>query len=78
MHRETPRDLTVLAIEENDYVLAAQSVGAPDWRIMTHHILPNSWGPVIVQATLRIGLAVLAAASLSFLGLKWNTPLWND
>jgi peptide/nickel transport system permease protein len=65
---------TVLAIKENDYVLAAQSVGAPDWRIMTRHLLPNAWGPIIVQATLGIGMAVLAAASLSFLGLGVQPP----
>jgi len=65
---------TVLAVKENDYVMAAQSVGASDWRIMTRHLLPNSWGPVIVQATLGIGMAVLAAASLSFLGLGVQPP----
>ncbi len=65
---------TVLAVRENDYVKAAQSVGASDWRIMTRHLLPNSWGPIIVQATLGIGIAVLAAASLSFLGLGVQPP----
>jgi peptide/nickel transport system permease protein len=48
---------TVLAVRENDYVKAAQSVGASDWRVMTRHLLPNSWGPIIVQATLGIGMA---------------------
>jgi len=65
---------TVLAVRENDYVKAAQSVGASDWRVMTRHLLPNSWGPIIVQATLGIGMAVLAAASLSFLGLGVQPP----
>lgn len=65
---------TVFAVRENDYVKAAQSVGASDWRIMTRHLLPNSWGPIIVQATLGIGTAVLAAASLSFLGLGVQPP----
>lgn len=65
---------TVLSVKENDYVTAAQSVGASDWRLMTRHLLPNSWGPIIVQATLGIGMAVLAAASLSFLGLGVQPP----
>jgi peptide/nickel transport system permease protein len=65
---------TVLAVRENDYVKAAQSVGASDWRVMTRHLLPNSWGPIIVQATLGIGTAVLAAAALSFLGLGVQPP----
>ena len=65
---------TVLAVRENDYVLAAQSGGATDWRILTRHLLPNSWGPIIVQATLGIGMAVLAAAALSFLGLGVQPP----
>jgi peptide/nickel transport system permease protein len=41
---------------------------------MTRHLLPNSWGPIIVQATLGIGTVVLAAASLSFLGLGVQPP----
>ncbi|MGQ9601014.1 MAG: ABC transporter permease [Anaerolineae bacterium] len=65
---------TVLAVKGNEYVMAAQAVGVQDWRLMTRHLLPNSWGPIIVQATLGIGMAVLAAASLSFLGIGVQPP----
>ncbi len=59
---------TMLTVRSQEYVLAAQNIGARDSRIIRKHMLPNSMGPLIVQATLSIGLAVLAAASLSFLG----------
>jgi peptide/nickel transport system permease protein len=65
---------TVLAVKENEYVTAAQALGVSDRGIMLRYLLPNSLGPIIVQATLAIGLAVLAAASLSFLGLGVQPP----
>lgn len=58
----------VLSIRENQYVEAARSVGASDWRIITRHILPNSMSPIVVQATLDIGSVVLLSAALSFIG----------
>lgn len=58
----------VLSIRENQYVEAARSVGASDWRIVSRHILPNSMSPILVQATLDIGTVVLLAAALSFIG----------
>ncbi len=69
----------VLSIREEDYVLAARSLGASDRRIMLLHILPNAIAPIIVQATLSVSFAILAEAALSFLGLgvKPSTPTWG-
>ena len=57
-----------------DYVLAANALGAPGWRIVIRHILPNSFAPLIVQISLGIALAILLEASLSFLGLGVQPP----
>ncbi|WP_435062319.1 ABC transporter permease [Halobaculum sp. EA56] len=69
----------VLSIREEEYVTAARAVGMGDLRIMFKEILPNAVAPLIVQATLMIPLAILAEASLSFLGLgvKPTTPTWG-
>ena len=57
-------------VERNkDYVMAARVIGVPSWRIMLSHVLPNVIGPVLVIGTLGLGLAVIAEASLSFLGV---------
>ncbi|MBS0643808.1 MAG: ABC transporter permease [Proteobacteria bacterium] len=57
-------------VERNkDYVLAAQIIGVPRWKIMLSHVLPNVIGPVLVIGTLGLGLAVIAEATLSFLGV---------
>ena len=58
-----------LAIREMDYVIAARSVGASDLRIILRHILPNCLAVWIVMITFQIGIAVIAEAGLSFLGL---------
>ena len=58
-----------------DYVEAARAVGNPHWRIALRHILPNVMPPLIVQATLSIAAAIIAEASLSFLGLGQQPPL---
>ena len=70
----------VLSIKENDYVLAAQSIGAPTWVILMRHILPNAFSPVIVQASLGVGFAIILEASLSFIGLGAQppTPSWGN
>ncbi len=52
-----------------DYVLAARVIGVTSWRIMLKHVLPNVIGPVLVIGTLGLGLAVIAEATLSFLGV---------
>jgi peptide/nickel transport system permease protein len=57
-------------VERNkDYVLAARVIGVTSWRIMLKHVLPNVIGPVLVIGTLGLGLAVIAEATLSFLGV---------
>lgn len=64
----------VLQVREMDYVLAAHAVGLPQIRIAVRHVLPNILAPVIVQATLSMGWAIIAEASLSFLGVGLPPP----
>jgi peptide/nickel transport system permease protein len=64
----------VLSVRERDYVDAARAVGVKDSRIMFLHVLPNSLSPIIVQATLGVGGAILFAAALGFLGLGAQPP----
>jgi peptide/nickel transport system permease protein len=64
----------VLTTKSQLYVEAAESYGSPPWRTILRHIVPNSIQPVIVQSTLLLGLALLAEASLSFLGLGVQPP----
>jgi len=59
----------VLSIRENQYVEAARSVGANNWRILFRHVIPNSFAPLLVQITLDLGAVLLVAAGLSFIGL---------
>ncbi len=68
-----------LRIKEMDYVLAARSVGAADWRIMMRHIAPNCFAMYIVLATISLGWAIIVEASLSFLGagIPPNIPSWG-
>ena len=70
---------SVLTIREQDYVTAARAIGASDFRILTRAILPNCLAPLIVQATLGMGAAILDAAGLSFLGLgaEIGEPEWG-
>ncbi|MCC6169934.1 MAG: ABC transporter permease [Caldilineaceae bacterium] len=64
----------VLSLRERDYVDAARMIGVSNSRIMFGHILPNSLSPLIVQATLGVGGAILFAAALGFLGLGVQPP----
>jgi peptide/nickel transport system permease protein len=64
----------VLAAKHEDYVEAARALGNPDRRILLRHILPNVSAPILVQATLAIAAAIIAEASLSFLGLGQQPP----
>jgi len=71
---------SVLAQKENDFVLAARSVGVPRRTILFSHILPNSVSPLIVQATLAMATAIIDVAALGFLGLgppDPGTPEWG-
>lgn len=63
-----------LSVREQDYVLAGQTVGASNLRIMMRYVLPNSFQPVIVQVSLGAGFAIIAEAGLSFLGLGIRPP----
>jgi peptide/nickel transport system permease protein len=64
----------VLTIKESDYITAANVIGANDIRIMLRHLLPNSFPPLLVLITLNMGIAILAEASLSFLGIGISPP----
>jgi peptide/nickel transport system permease protein len=64
----------VLATREKEFVEAARALGASDWRVITRHILPNMIQPVIVQAAIGMAGAVLAEATMSFLGLGVPPP----
>jgi len=64
----------VLGAKEKEFVEAARALGASDWRIVTRHILPNIIQPVIVQAAIGMAGAVLAEATMSFLGLGVPPP----
>ena len=58
----------------NEYVEAARAIGNPPWRVAVRHILPNIVPPVLVQGTLAVAAAIIAEASLSFLGLGQQPP----
>jgi peptide/nickel transport system permease protein len=64
----------VLSAKAEDYVEAARAIGNPHWRIAFRHILPNVLPQLLVQATLTIATAIIAEASLSFLGLGQQPP----
>lgn len=69
-----------LSIRENEYIHAARALGMTNVRIMFRHVLPNAISPIIVQTTLGLGYAVLAEASLGFLGVGVQppTPTWGS
>jgi len=64
----------VMAVKEREFVEAARALGASDWRIMWRHVLPNTVQPLIVQGAIGMAGAVLAEATLSFLGLGVPPP----
>ena len=68
-----------LAARERDYVLAARAMGANSWRLLIHHIIPSTIAPLIVIATVEVGLVIIAEASLSYLGLGSppDQPSWG-
>lgn len=69
-----------LSLSEREFVLAARSLGASDFRIMTRHMFMNSFSPVIVSAVLGVASAVLVESGLSFLGIGVQppTPSWGN
>ncbi len=71
---------SLLALRDADYVIAARAVGVRGPTLLIRHMLPNAMGPLIVQATLALGTAVIDAAALGFLGLgppDPRTPEWG-
>ena len=70
----------VLTLREREFVLAARGLGASDFRIIVHHILPNALSPVLVTATLGVAGAILTESALSFLGIGVQppTPSWGN
>ena len=70
---------SLLVIKRSSYAMAAVGVGARPGRVLRWHLLPNTWAPIFVQATLQFGYAILDAAGLSFIGLGIHlpTPEWG-
>ena len=70
----------VLSLKEQEFILAAKSLGLSNLRIIFRHLAPNTLTPVIIAATLRIGSIILTEAGLSFLGLGVQppTPSWGN
>ena len=70
----------VLALRDQEYVQAAKAVGVSDFRIMLRHIFPNTFGIVVVEATLIVALAIILESIISFLGfgIQPPTPSWGN
>lgn len=75
---------TILSIKGQEFVEAAKACGTSNFRIIVRHIIPNAIGPIIVEATLTMGAAILIISSLSFMGLgieppapEWGTMLYE-
>lgn len=70
----------ILALKENDYIMAAKAMGLSSFEIIKSHILPNIMSPILVAATLAIANGILTEASLSFLGIgvKLPQPSWGN
>lgn len=71
---------SILTVVGSDFVEAARSCGSGDARIILRHIIPNTLGPVIVQATMSVSFMIMLAASLSFIGLGVQppSPEWGE
>ncbi|TDC53248.1 ABC transporter permease [Jiangella ureilytica] len=63
-----------MAVAERDFVVSAEISGVPAWRIMAVHVVPNIAGPIVVQATFAVSVAMLVESALSFLGLGVQPP----
>lgn len=70
----------ILTLRELDFVTATRALGGSDLRIILNHILPNTIGPIIVEATLELGYAIIEESGLSFLGfgIQPPTPSWGN
>lgn len=65
---------SVMTIRGQEYIEAAYAIGVPPWKIILKHIIPNCLSPIIVQITLLVGTTIIAASSLSFLGIGVPAP----
>lgn len=71
---------SILSVKDQEFIEAARAIGAKDHVIILKHVLPNSMAPIIVYATLKVATAIMATASLSFIGLGVQppTPEWGS
>jgi peptide/nickel transport system permease protein len=71
---------SVLSVRDQEFIEAAEAIGARDHTIILRHVLPNAMAPILVFATLKVASAIMATASLSFIGLgvKPPTPEWGS
>ena len=69
----------VLALKEQEFILATRALGVPEWRIVLRHLLPNTLAPLLVQASFDMGGAIISVAGLSFIGFGAQppTPEWG-
>ena len=69
-----------LALRDQDFVVAAQALGLPEWRIILLHMIPNAMAPVLVSATIGVATAILTESALSFLGFGVQPPFatWGN
>lgn len=65
---------SVMTLRQQEYIEAAEAMGLPTWKIIFKHVLPNILAPIIVQVTLLIGVTIISASSLSFLGIGVPSP----
>jgi peptide/nickel transport system permease protein len=70
----------VLSLKEREYILAAYSLGTPNWRVMVYHILPNVLSIIITDLTINAGVLILIESALSYLGIGVQppTPTWGN
>ena len=75
----------ILTLREQPFIEASRAVGAPPWRVLTRHLLPNAMPPVIVAISMGLGGAILAEATLSFFGIgiqpptaSWGAMIYNN
>ena len=64
----------ILTIKNQEYVLAAKTIGASHWRIMVRHLIPNAMGAIIITLTMNIPSAIFTESFLSFIGLGVSAP----
>jgi peptide/nickel transport system permease protein len=69
-----------LSLRERDFVIAAQAMGLPEWRIIARHLVPNAMAPVLVSASIDVASAILTESGLSFLGFGVRPPFatWGN